>query len=51
MVFASSGESTPVEMAIFEQGYISAAQHINIDMMSNITPVDDQLDEEKNNEQ
>lgn len=37
LVFAPSGESTPVEMAIFEQGSDSEAQRIEIDLMGTIT--------------
>lgn len=33
VVFSPSGEATPVEMALFEQGAGSEPQHINIDMM------------------
>ncbi|RZA04899.1 MAG: hypothetical protein EOO68_07515 [Moraxellaceae bacterium] len=36
LVFAPSGESTPVEMAIFEQGSDSEAQRIEIDLMGTI---------------
>lgn len=36
LVFSPSGEATPVEMALFEQGTgASEAQHIEIDMMGN----------------
>jgi general secretion pathway protein H len=33
LVFSPSGEATPVEMAIFQQGTDAEAQHIEIDMM------------------
>jgi general secretion pathway protein H len=33
LVFSPSGEASPVEMALFEQGTSSEAQHIDIDMM------------------
>ena len=36
LVFAPSGESTPVEMAIFEQGSDSEAQRIEIDLMGTV---------------
>ena len=36
LVFSPSGEATPAEMALFEQGTTTAeAQHIEIDMMGN----------------
>lgn len=35
LVFSPSGEATPVEMALFEQGAGGEPQHIEIDMMGN----------------
>lgn len=35
LVFSPSGEATPAEMALFEQGAGSEPQHIEIDMMGN----------------
>ena len=36
LVFSSSGETTPVEMAIFEHGSDAEAQRIEIDLMGNV---------------
>lgn len=33
LVFSPSGEATPVEMSIFEQGSSAEAQHIEVDLM------------------